>query len=200
MTKSTNGRIYTLELDPRRVGNPLHAEISILVQGDDVGTGRLGDNPAASINEIHQPDNVETTLHGNLLVQEDPSSANQYDLPRGANETPARLWRVPLGAANPDASKVAIAEVNQALDENANPALGPVDVDAAAAARLGFWESSGIVDVSKAFGHGMYLLTIQAHSYWTKKDAGPDAKGAVGPDYYYKNEGGQLILLRLPGI
>ena len=32
LTKSTNGRIYKLVLDPARVGNPLHANISILVQ------------------------------------------------------------------------------------------------------------------------------------------------------------------------
>ena len=34
-------------------------------------------------NEIHQPDNIETTAHANLLIKEDPSSANQYDLPHG---------------------------------------------------------------------------------------------------------------------
>jgi hypothetical protein len=200
---SSNGRIYTLELDPARVGNPLHAEISILVQGDDNPVAST--DAALSFNEIHQPDNVETTVHGNLLVTEDPSSANQYALPRGANETPARLWRVPLFAANPDASKVAIAEVNQLLDENQNPALGPLDVDGTnpaipAPANLGNWESSGIVDVSKAFGQGTFLVTIQAHSYWTSKTAGPDAKGNAGVDYWYKSEGGQLILLRLPGI
>ena len=33
----------------------------------------------AALNEIHQPDNLETTVNGNLLVTEDPSSANQYD-------------------------------------------------------------------------------------------------------------------------
>jgi secreted PhoX family phosphatase len=78
---STNGRIYKLVLDPDGTGNPLEAEISILVQGDDSPTGRSG-IPAlsvASLNEIHQPDNLETTVSGNLLVTEDPSSANQYD-------------------------------------------------------------------------------------------------------------------------
>jgi hypothetical protein len=208
-TKSTNGRIYKLVLDPDGTGEPTEAEISILVQGDDSPNGRTG-TPALSLesfNEIHQPDNLETTVNGNLLVTEDPSSGNQYDLPRGANETPARLWKVPLGAADPDASKVPLLEVNQALDENANAALGKVDVDAAGAARLGAWESSGIVDASAAFGSGAFFLTIQAHSYWIEKLAGPDLLGAAGTppggngaDFFYKKEGGQLILLTMPGV
>ncbi len=173
LTKSTNGRIYKMVLDPDGTGDPTEAEISILVQGDDNPTGRLGD-PALSINEIHQPDNLETTVNGNLLVTEDPSSASQYDLPRDPLDTPARLWKVPLGVANPDAAKVPLLEVNQALDENANAALGAIDVDAAGAARLGAWESSGIVDASAAFGPGAFFLTIQAHSYWVAKQAGPD--------------------------
>jgi Alkaline phosphatase PhoX len=201
LTKSTNGRIYKVVLDPDGTGDPTEAEISILVQGDDSPTGRLG-VPAlspASLNEIHQPDNVETTVNGNLLVTEDPSSANQYDPPQGANETSARLWKVPLG--NPEAGKVPLLAVDQALDENANAALGAVDVDAATAARLGAWESSGIVDASAAFGAGAFFLTIQAHSYWVAKQAGPDVLNAPnGPDYFFKREGGQLILLTMPGI
>jgi hypothetical protein len=201
LTKSTNGRIYKMVLDPDGTGDPTEAEISILVQGDDSPTGRLG-VPAlspASLNEIHQPDNIETTVNGNLLVTEDPSSANQYDPPQGANETSARLWKVPLG--NPEAGKVPLLAVDQALDENANAALGAVDVDAATAARLGAWESSGIVDASAAFGAGAFFLTIQAHSYWVAKQAGPDVLNAPnGPDYFFKREGGQLILLTMPGI
>ena len=70
-----------------------------------------------------------------------------------------------------------------------------------AAARLGNWESSGIVDASSLFGHGAFLLTIQAHSYWVGKATGPDVLGFPnGQDYVYKNEGGQLILVRLPGV
>ncbi len=193
-------------LDPDDTGDPTEAEISILVQGDDNPTGRLGD-PALSINEIHQPDNLETTGNGNLLVTEDPSSASQYDLPRDPLDTPARLWKVPLGVANPDAAKVPLLEVNQALDENANAALGAIDVDAAGAARLGAWESSGIVDASAAFGPGAFFLTIQAHSYWVQKQEGPDQLGAGGTppggngaDYWFKKEGGQLILLKMPGV
>lgn len=196
LTKSTNGRIYKMVLDPNGTGTPTEAEISILVQGDETATG------VSSAIEIHQPDNLETTVDGSLLVTEDPSTANQYNLPRDdANKTPARLWKVPLGAADPDASKVPLLEVNQELDENGNAAAGKIDVDAAAAARLGNWESSGIVDASAAFGAGAFFLTIQAHSYWIAKSAGPDVLNAPnGVDYFYKKEGGQLILLKLPGV
>jgi Alkaline phosphatase PhoX len=199
LSVSTNGRIYKLVLDPNGTGDPTEAEISILVQGDDVATAASGD--AASIGEIHQPDNVETTDAGNLLVTEDPSGNNQYSLPAGPGKTTARLWQVPLGAADPDAAKIPVLAVDQSLDENADPALGKVDVDSASAARLGSWESSGIVDASAAFGAGAFFLTIQAHSYWIDKLAGPDVLGAPnGPDFFFKREGGQLILLRLPGI
>jgi hypothetical protein len=198
LSVSTNGRIYKMVLDANGDGDPTDAAISILVQGDDVATASFGD--PASLNEIHQPDNLETTPAGNLLVTEDPSGNNQYAA-AGPNATTARLWKVPLGAANPDAAKQPLLAVDQALDENANPANGAVDVDAAPAARLGAWESSGIVDASAAFGPGAFFLTIQAHSYWVAKQAGPDILNAPnGPDYFYKREGGQLILLKMPGV
>jgi hypothetical protein len=208
-TKSTNGRIYKLVLDPNGTNDPTEAEISILVQGDDSPTGRSG-APAlseAALNEIHQPDNLETTVNGNLLVTEDPSSANQYDA-GSLNSTAARLWMVPLD--DPEA-KMPLLAVNQALDENASAALGKVDVDLAPAARLGAWESSGIADASAAFGPGAFFLTIQAHSYWIQKLAGPDKLDGAGvevvpppagngADFFYKKEGGQLILLKMPGV
>jgi Alkaline phosphatase PhoX len=197
LSVSTNGRIYKMVLDANGDGVPTDATISILVQGDDVAT--VATDPVNSLNEIHQPDNLETSPAGNLLITEDPSGNNQYSLPAGAGKTTARLWKVPL--ANPEAGKVPLLAVDQALDENANAALGAVDVDAAAAARLGAWESSGIVDASGAFGPGAFFLTIQAHSYWVAKQAGPDLLNAPnGPDYFFKREGGQLILLRMPGV
>jgi hypothetical protein len=199
LSNSTNGRIYKMVLDPDGTGDPTEAEISILVQGDDVATAAV--DPVNSFNEIHQPDNLETTVNGNLLVTEDPSSRNQYAPPAGTNKTTARLWKVPLGAANPDAAKVPIIAVDQALDENANAALGAIDQDLAGAANLGAWESSGIADASAGFGAGAFFLTVQAHSYWIAKAAGPDILNSPnGQDYVYKKEGGQLILLTLPGI
>jgi secreted PhoX family phosphatase len=70
-TKSTNGRVWRLEFDPR---DPTKAKLSVLVQGEG------DDNPVKTLAEIHQPDNLETTRAGGLLVQEDPSSAQQFAL------------------------------------------------------------------------------------------------------------------------
>ena len=71
--------------------------------------------------------------------------------------------------------------VDQSLDENANAALGAVDVDAAGAGRLGAWESSGIVDASAAFGPGAFFLTIQAASYWVAEAGRPGRARRNGP-------------------
>jgi hypothetical protein len=50
------------------------------------------------------------------------------------------------------------------------------------------WESSGVVDASAYFGPGSWLLDVQAHDVNL-------APGILGR----KREGGQLLLLRLPG-
>jgi hypothetical protein len=50
------------------------------------------------------------------------------------------------------------------------------------------WESSGIVDASDYFGAGSWLLDVQAHNV----NVSPGTLGL-------KREGGQLLLLRLPG-
>jgi hypothetical protein len=57
----------------------------------------------------------------------------------------------------------------------------------------GAWESSGIVDASAAFGPGWWLLNVQAH--YTNMRV-PDQ--SLEPDSA-KGEGGQLILLFVPG-
>jgi hypothetical protein len=192
---STNGRIWKMVLnenDPTIVDS-----LSILVEGEDHLTA--ADDKVGAFHEIHQPDNIDTTANGSLFVQEDPSSANQYALPREANETPARLWRINLAAVDPDAdsARVTAAEVDQALDETPG-----YDVDAAGRANLGSWESSGVIDVSSVFGPGAYLVTIQAHSLWIEKTDGPDAITApppanTGKDFTFKREGGQLALIYL---
>jgi hypothetical protein len=53
------------------------------------------------------------------------------------------------------------------------------------------WESSGIVNASEFFGEGTWLLDVQAHSLRVDEEQ-------VG-DVTLKREGGQLILLTLPG-
>ncbi len=179
LTTSTNGRIWKLELDP---SNPLKGKLSILVQGDD--------NPVKTLGEIHQPDNMETTANGSLLVQEDPGSSQQFALPTvDPNATTARIWRVPLGGGSPEV----VAKVDQSADE------GPTDVDPSGLSNLGAWESSGVVDASAVFGPGMFLVDVQAGTLWIEMAAGPDVVAPAGPDWTYKRSGGQLLLMKIPG-
>ena len=134
----------------------------------DADTGGYGNQ-----NVIHQPDNVETT-RDSLLVTEDPGSHNQYAVGAGPN---ARIWRYEFEESELD--PVAM------VDQSADPA-----------ARAGAWEASGIVSAS-ALGSGAFLVAVQAHTLFVETAPGPDLKPPAGPDWLYKREGGQLLLLRL---
>ena len=175
--KSTNGRVWKMVLDRR---DPTKVtSLTVFVEGDD--------NPVKTPSEIHQPDNLETTRSG-LLVTEDPGSSQQY--PFGSsdpNATTARLWQVPF-SGTPEV----VVKVDQSADG------GPTDVDGRAPGNLGAWESSGIVDASRAFGRGAYLIDVQAHTLWVERAPGDDNNGDGQPDFTYKREGGQLALLRIP--
>jgi len=165
-----NGRMFKMVLDRR--DPTIVSSLSILIDGDAMGSAGAG-----NVNLIHQPDNVETTKDL-LLIQEDPGSQNQYPLGTG---TTARVWAYELatGALYP------VARVNQSADE------GPTDRDAdPTRARAGAWESSGIVDASKFFGKGAFLLDVQAGSLVIEEEK----RGTLT----YQREGGQVLLLRLP--
>jgi hypothetical protein len=177
--RSTNGRVWKMVLDkddPTKV-----TSLTVLVEGDD--------NPVKTPTEIHQPDNLESTPSG-LVVTEDPGSSQQF--PVGSTDpaaTTARLWYVPF-SGTPEV----VAKVDQSADG------GPTDVDGRAPGNLGAWESSGIVDASAAFGPGAFLIDVQAHTLWVEKAPGDDNNGDGQPDFTYKREGGQLALIRIPGI
>jgi hypothetical protein len=187
--KSTNGRIWKMVLDP---DDPTQVDsLSILLDGDDSAVQTPG--------EIHQPDNVETAATG-LLVTEDPGGNNQFPANSAdPNATTARLWYVPF--SSPTSAQV-VAKIDQSADE------GPTDVGPAPTPDLPFgnwgsWETTGIVDASAAFGAGAYLINVQAHSLWIEKAPGPDTfidAETDNPDFTYKREGGQLLLIRIPGI
>ncbi len=177
--KSTNGRVWRMELDkhdPTKV-----TSLTVLVEGDDADVKTL--------TEIHQPDNVESTPNG-LLLSEDPGSSQQF--PADSTDplaTTARLWYVPL--ADPASAQV-VAKVDQSADG------GATDVDGRPAGNWGGWESTGIVDASAAFGRGAFLINIQAHTLWIEQAPGDDNNGDGEPDFTYKREGGQLLLIRIP--
>jgi hypothetical protein len=175
---SSNGRIWKLVLD--RADPTKVVSLSILIEGDD--------NPVKTPGEIHQPDNLETTQNG-LYITEDPGSSQQF--PFGSSDpaaTTARIWRYDFATG----TKVPAARVDQSADE------GPSDVDSAGPGNLGAWESSGIIDASSVFGPGAFLVDVQAHTLWVEKAAGDDNVAPAGPDFTFKREGGQLMLLRIP--
>ena len=66
----------------------------------------------------------------------------------------------------------------------------------------GAWETTGIVDASAAFGPGAFLINVQAHTLWVDTALGPDTfiDADSNPDFTFKREGGQLLLIRIPGI
>jgi hypothetical protein len=177
--RSTNGRVWKMVLDP---ADPTHVlSLSIVVEGDD--------NPVKTLNEIHQPDNIETTATG-LLLAEDPGGSQQFapadwGLP---NATTGRLWYVPFSG-----SPQVVVKIDQSADG------GPTDVDGRPAGSWGAWETTGIVDASDAFGPGYFLINIQAHTLWVEKAPGEDNNGDSQPDFTYKREGGQLLLIYIPG-
>jgi hypothetical protein len=164
-----NGRVFKFVFDRR---DPTVVEsLSILIDGDARGAAGAG-----ALDLIHQPDNMETTKDL-LLFQEDPGSHNQYALGTG---TTARIWAYDLEEGG---DPFVVARVNQSADN------GPTDVNATLA-NAGGWESSGIVDASKFFGKGAFLVDIQAGTLIVEEEV----RGTLT----YQREGGQLLLFRLP--
>ena len=196
--RSTNGRIWRMELDP---DDPTQVDsLRIFVEGDDL--------PVQTPGEIHQPDNLESTEAG-LIVTEDPGSSQQFPATSvDPNRTTARLWFVPFDDADPEAAgtPAIVARVDQSADE------GDTDVDppdnppfvggsfALSPGNLGAWETSGIVDASAAFGEGWFLIDVQAHTLWVDSEPGFDTfiDTNTDPDFTFKREGGQLLLIFIP--
>ena len=172
---SSNGRVWKLVLDkkdPTKV-----TSFSILIEGDD--------KPVKAVDEIHQPDNIESTKKS-LLITEDPGSSQQF--PAGSTDpaaTTARVWQYDLSTG----SMRVVAKVNQSADE------GPTDEDAAGVGNLGAWESSGVVDASKLFGPGAFLIDVQAGTLVIDEETRVEGRNTLT----YQRDGGQLGLLRIPG-
>jgi hypothetical protein len=176
---STNGRVWKMVLDP---SDPKKVtSLSILIEGDD--------KAVKAVDEIHQPDNIESTVNG-LYFTEDPGSSQQFPVTStDPAATSARVWQYRFDT---EAATVA-AKVDQSLDE------GGTDVDLATTkGNLGAWEASGIVDASAAFGPGAFLVNVQAHSLWIDKRTGDDNFPPAGAEVTDKKEGGQLLLVRIP--
>jgi hypothetical protein len=174
---STNGRVWQMVLDP--ADPTVVTSLSILIQGDDA--------PLKAPNEIHQPDNIESTQNG-LYITEDPGSGQQFN-PSEANATTARVWQYAFATA----TATPVAMIDQSADE------GPTDTAGSGLGKLGAWEASGIIDVSSVFGPGTFLIDVQAHTLFIDQAPGPDVTGDNVSDWTNKREGGQLLLLTIPG-
>ena len=100
-----------------------------------------------------------------------------------------------------------VVKIDQSADET-TPDQDPIDVITPGSmlnspGNWGAWETSGIVDASAAFGAGAFLIDVQAHTFWVDSAPGLDTfidSETVNPDFTYKREGGQLLLIRIPGI
>ena len=163
-----NGRIFKMVLNE---DDPLVVDsLTILINADAGGYY----NP----NALHNPDNIDTSAAGSLMIQEDPGSHNGFNA-GFPNATNARIWRYDLATG----ALSVVAEVDQSLMP-----LSP----------KGNWESSGIVDVSTVFGPGTWLLNIQAHSLFVETEVRTVTIGTASGPVTFKREGGQLILLTIP--
>jgi hypothetical protein len=183
---STNGRVWKMVFDP--ADPKVVTSLTVFVDGDD--------NPVKTLGEVHQPDNIESTAIG-ILLTEDPGSSQQFNAAQQVsdpNATTARLMWVPFVGSGAGASQT-VVKVNQSADE------GPTDVDTnTTAGNWGAWESTGIVDASEAFGPGYFLINVQAATLWVEKAPGDDNNGDGFPDFTYKRAGGQLLLIKIPGL
>src|SRR5918996_42595 len=144
------GRIYKFEFtDP---ADPTKAMINVMFDGNDP--------KAPGYDILTNPDNLDTSLNS-LMINEDRIDANRLNATSPYNVTEnAQILKVNL---TDPTTILPIAYVNQVEDK---------------AAAHGDWESSGILDASKYFGDGSWLVDVQAHTI---------------------DEGGQLLLLRIPG-
>lgn len=160
----------------------------------DGGTGRLVRGPSGTVGEAdfgtifkmvmskRSPRAVKKLV---VLAQGDDAGLGRYVNMRAPDNvdtsrrslmvqedaSDAKIWRLDLGSG----SWEVVATVNDSGGE-----------------------SSGIVDASRWFGPGTWLLTVQAHSTYQKSKVVPNPTGS-GPDLTVKREDGQLLLLTIPG-
>ncbi len=165
------GDLYLIRMTftPTAQGFAAEAELEILHDGDE--------HPDLG---IRNPDNLVWAGDGLVYVQEDKATKRASFGKLSGRE--ASIWRIDPYAPR-DYRRV--AEINRA----ARLPAGAVD---GRAAQFGGWESSGILDVSEAFGAApaelLLLVNVQAH-------------GLVGGPIGGRNdlvEGGQILLLSRP--
>ena len=126
--------------------------LSILIEGDD--------NPVKTLDEIHQPDNLETTVNG-LYITEDPGSSQQFTL---AEQSSAARAPRPLGSGSTslrDARHARRRRQGRPVGRRRPDRRGSRAPRRAAGAP---GRRPAIVDVSSIFGPGKFLINVQAHT------------------------------------
>ena len=161
--------------DPTKV-----TSLTILIDGDT--------SPVKSPGAIHQPDNLESTVNG-LLDHRGPGLEPAVQ-PRRRGRDHRAADALPLRDRR-DHRRRARRPVRRRRPDRRRRDAAP--------GKLGAWETTGVVDVSSVFGPDTFLINIQAHTLWVEKAPGNDDVAPAGPDYTFKREGGQLVLLRIPG-
>ena len=181
--RSTNGRVWKMVLDkkdPTKV-----TSLSVFVEGDD--QRRQDTRPRST---------SRTTWSRRRMASSSPRIRARASSSRPVAEA-TRTPRQPGSGTCRSRARPASTSSRRVDQSQDGPAGG--DVDGRAPGNWGAWESTGIVDASDAFGKDMFLVNIQAHTLWIEKAPGEDNYAPAGPDFTYKREGGQLLLIKIPG-
>lgn len=179
----TFGTVYAMQVDFTDLANP-SGSLLIFYDGDSDPARRL-----------RSPDNLDWADDGAIYIQEDKAeddtaSGDEVLFGDGA-ANPNEAGIVRYMPETGDVTRVANIDRGVVLDASlADPTLA-VDGDAGAA---GEWESSGILDVSAAFGQpggSLFLFDVQAHGIADQEEVNP-ASRITDADLV---EGGQLSVL-----
>ena len=183
--RSTNGRVWKMVLDPddpTKVTSFSLSRSRVTTPGQDLQRGP----PAGQ----HRDDPDRPPADRGPGIEPAVRAADQ-----GLDERDhgASVVRPVLG----DRPQIVVK-----IDQSADGDVG-YDVDGRTDGAWGAWETTGIVDASAAFGPGAFLINVQAHTLWVEKEARSGhlhRPRRADPDFTFKREGGQLLLIRIPGI
>jgi hypothetical protein len=140
--------------------DPTKVSFKVMMDGNDPN--------ASGFNILKNPDNVDTSQKS-LMINEDIIDPNRIN----ATTTPYNITN------NAKILQVDLQQQQENSNSNVNPkVVAYVNQLEDMAAKHGDWESSGILDVSKYYGEGSWLVDVQAHTL---------------------KEGGQLLLMKIPG-
>ena len=176
-SRSTNGRIWKMVLDPttRRSSQSL----SILIDGDD--------NPVKTVGEIHQPDNLETTLNG-LYITEDPGSSQQFDA--------AQQVRTPRAPRPPGCGSTSSADGGARRRRGQGRPVGRRGPDATwTPPRRPAAGANGSPRASSTCRRS----SVPASSSSTSRPTRCASRQQAATSWTNKREGGQLLLVTIPG-